>query len=197
MTDQIVGGNKPPTTADRLAPETPERQRAIDTLYDGNAAQTPASPDGNALYGSFSTVTSPIDGRFSELAIATGATEADQTRLRDEFVGIAKKTGLNEGFVANLAEHHLNNLLADARIEDDPLAAEVALDKQSVEWKNETRARLRNTYGAKDAEDLLARTQKFVKSTPALAKILQKRGLGNRPDVVQAIVSHVFSTGYR
>jgi hypothetical protein len=31
MNDQIIGGNKPPTTADGFAKETPERQRALHT----------------------------------------------------------------------------------------------------------------------------------------------------------------------
>jgi hypothetical protein len=50
---------------------------------------------------------------------------------------------------------------------------------------------------AQDAEDLLARTNRFVKRHPKLAERLGERGLGSRPDIVRDLVAHVFSTSWR
>jgi len=41
---------------------------------------------------------------------------------------------------------------------------------------------------AQDAEDLLARTNRFVKRYPKLAERLGERGLGSRPDIVRDLV---------
>jgi hypothetical protein len=51
--------------------------------------------------------------------------------------------------------------------------------------------------GQKEAEDLLDRTQRFVRSHPALAAILKSNAIGSRPDIVEAIASVVHSTGWR
>jgi DNA polymerase III gamma/tau subunit len=113
-------------------------------------------------------------------------------------IGIAQRTALPEGVLTNIAEAHLDTLLADARplVTDAQVDAEgVRLHEQVAEWDRQVREELRQTYGAKDAEDLLARTQRFVRQHRSLAKILQQRGLGSRPDIVRELVSFVFSNG--
>ena len=180
-----------------------------DKLYGDDvpsATQKPAPPPASAgatddretahqLYG-YSALESAIDQRGEELWSVTGATEAMQRQTRDQFVGIATATGLPEMLVARIAEHYLDAELATFR-QDDPEAAELALARQIDEWNAELRTDLRARYGAVDAEKLLIRAEKFVKSHPALNGILKQHGLGSRPDLVDGIISHVFSTGYR
>jgi hypothetical protein len=190
----IVTGHDTPTTANGFAPPTPEERRVTDALYDRNT--TPAPTDASGFYG-YPMLTSAIERRGADLWAATGASAADQARLRNDFVDIARTTRLPEPLVAALAEHHINQQLAEARPADDAEAAGLALKTQIAEWNTEARAHLRSAYGAKEAEALLARAQRFVKGHPALSKMLATGGVGSRPDVVQAIVSHVFSNGIR
>ena len=46
-------------------------------------------------------------------------------------------------------------------------------------------------------EELLHRTQRFIKQFPRLVERLTERGLGSRPDIVAAVAAHVHSTGWR
>ena len=59
----------------------------------------------------------------------------------------------------------------------------------------EARQRLIDVYGKADGPKMLARTQKFVRDTPALAKLLREHGLGSNPAIVEKIASFVFSNG--
>jgi hypothetical protein len=70
-------------------------------------------------------------------------------------------------------------------------------DQQIVAANAELRQKFQRQYGAKDGEQLLERTARFVRTHPALAKTLQPRGLGSRIDIVELIAAHVFSTGFR
>lgn len=167
----------------------------MNTLYDGNAALPPAPANAADFYG-YSAVANAIDRRGPELWEQSGATAAERQQVRDAFIGIARTTALPEPLVATLAESHINNLLADARPVKNADAAQV-LDQQIAGWNTEARAALRDTFGPNDVEQLLDRTRRFVRAHPALAKVLQQRGLGSRPDIVQGIAAHVFSTGWR
>jgi hypothetical protein len=59
-------------------------------------------------------------------------------------------------------------------------------------WDREVREEFAARYGAKEGEALLQRVKKFVKGRRELASILQHRGIGSRPDVVQLLADHVF-----
>ena len=52
-------------------------------------------------------------------------------------------------------------------------------------------------YGPQRGEELLYRTQRFIKQFPGLVERLKERGLGSRPDIVAAVAAHVHSTGWR
>ena len=178
-------GGRAASSDDFFFKATPEEQRALDRLYDGNKAV----PD----HKNFPTLTSAIDRRLPELFVRAGVDAAAQQQLRSTFVDIATRTQLPDALVERIADSHIDNLLAAARVVDDPAAADVALDQQIAQWNAQSREEFPGTEGAA----LLARTQKFVRAHPALAKILQERGLGSRPDLVKAIAEHVFSSGFR
>jgi hypothetical protein len=121
-------------------------------------------------------------------------------QLRDTFRSIAKDTGLPDGVLAKIADGHIDGLLVDASVKHDPDAATAdaqALNQRILDGNAEIRERLRQTYGRKDGEQLLARTQRFIQNYPKLAAILREDGLGSRPDIVEEIVSHVHSTVWR
>lgn len=150
-----------------------------------------------AMYG-FGHLTQTIDSRASELWTQTGASENERAELRRTFVDIAR-SGVPEGILTKVAARHIDGELAAAqyRTEEDEKAGEEALTRQIADWNVRVRNNLISTYGsAEDAEALLARAAKFVRSRPALAKILGAHGLGSMPDIAEQIVAHVFSTGY-
>lgn len=172
-----------------------EEQRQLATLYDGNKAAKPLPVDAGEFYG-HPALAGEIDRRKSELWDQTGTGEADHAALRRQFLGIAKQTGLPEGALTRIAAGHIDGLLAEARVPDDVDADEVAADQRVVADTNTTREELTTLYGQKDAEDLIRRTQRFVRMHPSLQKVLQRNGLGSRPAIVRDLVAHVFSTGY-
>ena len=201
-------------TGDYTAPTTPtatngfaskptaDEQKALDRLYNGNSAQAPpasgnpAAPDlAGRMYGP-AMVTSAIDQRAAELWAKNGTTPAQHRALRDTFVGIAQRTGLPEPLMQHIANGHIDNLLADARVEVDPDAADVALGARIDQVNSELREDFRLRYGATAGDALLERTQRFVRAHPELARILQQRGLGSNREIVEGIASHVFSTGW-
>ena len=67
----------------------------IDTLDNGDKAETPAPRDASDFNG-YSMLTDAIARRAAELWAQTGAPEATQARMRSLFVGIATHTGLPE-----------------------------------------------------------------------------------------------------
>ena len=166
-------------------------------LYD--APTTPTAPAGTTpgerLYPGL--VRQHVDRLTTDLWAETGTSEAERAREARFWDDVRTRTGLNDALVMSIAEGSIKNKRAATRVEDDPDGADIALDKQIATWNTESREQLAVTYGPKDAEDLLARTNRFVKQHPKLAERLRERGLGSRPDIVRDLVAHVFSTGWR
>lgn len=104
---------------------------------------------------------------------------------------------LDAGLVERLVDGDIDNKLATARVSDDPAADQIALSQQIAADTEESRRRIIAQYGSKDGPALLERTQRWVRSKPALARILQPRGLGSKPEVVEQLVAYVFSNGIR
>ena len=96
-----------------------------------------------------------------------------------------------------MAEASVQAHRATARVEDDRDAADAALERQIAAWNAESAEQLRLTYGPQRGEELLHRTQRFIKQFPGLVERLKERGLGSRPDIVAAVAAHVHSTGWR
>jgi len=167
----------------------------VESLYDRSRQPLPAPPKGE--FYSYSPAVSVIDRRGPQLWAKTGADTKAQEQLRETFRQIEFATELPSAVMTRIAEGHLDGQLADARMSDDPDADGLALHRRITEGNVELRDRLARTHGAKDAEELLGRAQRFVRSYPALAAILQQHGLGSRADIVEGIVGHVFSTGWR
>lgn len=182
--------------SDDFAPTRLQEQKKLRTIYDGNAAAPSAPPDGQGFYN-LSTLTNEIDRSGEDLWTTRGEGQAALARTKAPFVDIAKRTQLPEALVTTIAKYHIANQLAEGRFVEDPDAAAVAEHKQTAEWNAESLAALRDTYGPKDGEQMLARVKKFARSHSGLARVLQARGLDSRPDVVKAFAEHVFSTGFR
>jgi hypothetical protein len=192
----IVTGPTPQRPADDFAPPTAETKQMTDALYNRDKAEPIPPADASGFYG-LSLLTSALEHGAPELSAATGASQADHARMREEFVTIAKATSLPEPLLVRIADNHRNTLIANARPVEDEDADAAQLAKRTQEWSEESRTILAQTYGAKDAEQLLARSAAYVKKHPKLAKLLGERGLGSRPDIVTDLVAFVFSNGIR
>jgi len=180
---------------------TAEETEALNRLYPTSAKPATQTVDPNAtaasrLYGTLG-LEQVIDRNESDLFVHAGRGAADHRQLRQTFVNFVK-AGVPDGIARELAEKFIDGEIGAARrpaAEIDTAAD--ALEQQITAWHAETREYLRLQYGAQAAEDLLERTRKYVASVPGLGAVLDKHGVGSRPDVVKQLVHHVFITGYR
>jgi hypothetical protein len=178
---------------------TAEEQRALDTHYDRNAAVPLPPPTAKNALHSWSPGVSVIDRRAEELTTRAGYDRSKVQQLRNDLAEISKVLPGADGAVMQIAEGHIDNILAGARVMTDAEAEadEVALLRQIQANNAELIEHFETRYGKKDGAALLERTQRFVRSHPKLAAILKERGLGSRIDVVEALAAHVFSNGIR
>ena len=174
---------------DDFAPVPADTQRALDKLYDGNAAQPPHS---------YSPAIEVIDRRDRELFSEAGLDATQRAQLRQTYTEIGR-IGLPDGVVAQIANADMDTRVAATRVKSDADAdaAALAQDQQIQANNAELREKFVAQYGAKDGEQLLERTQRFVRSHPKLAAILKENGIGSRIDIVEGIAAHVFSNGIR
>jgi hypothetical protein len=156
-------------------------------------AHTPVSDAAlaQALYGT-KEVTDAIESRHTELYEVRGDGDAQRAELASTFTEIAKSLPVT--LTAKLATNYIDAELAEARA-DDPAVHAAAVDKTITEANRLMRTGLAQTYGVKGAEDLIARTNRFIAASPQLSKVLGKYGLGSRPDLVEDIVHHVYMNG--
>jgi hypothetical protein len=188
------------TPSGRSTPTPHPLAEAAGRLYDGSAAPsampapTPGADAGERLYG-HGIVRQHVARLTADLWPTLGVGADAQEEEAQFWEQQARETGLPEGLVMALAEGSIKNRLASARIEDDPEAAETALRQQVVEWQQDVRERLKNTYGARQAEELVERANRFLSQYPKLGERLVDRWLGSRPDIVEAVIAHVFSNG--
>jgi hypothetical protein len=161
-------------------------EQVVEALYDGNAAQPlPIRP--GEFYASFAAP--QAQHRSAAVFEQTGEhLDVDRYRVLDE---------LPAGLVVSLVTGDINNTLADARVPDDAEAEAIALDQRIAADTAESRRRIVAQYGPKNGPQLIERTQRWVRTQPALAQMLQRGGLGSKPDIVEALVAHVFSNGIR
>jgi hypothetical protein len=100
--------------------------------------------------------------------------------------------------VEQIIDGDVANRHAERRVAEDPDGEAIALAKRIEADTEEARSRIIARYGPKDGPELLERTQRWVKTTqPTLARMLQQRGLGSKPEIVEELVAYVFSNGIR
>jgi hypothetical protein len=156
-----------------------KHQQTANALYDRNAA-TPLPPPEKGEFHSWTPEGAILQQRGPELFAQTGIDSAAQRRLGYTFRGIRRNTGLPDAVMSQIVDGHLDNLLAEQRVSADPDADAVAHDQKIAAWNAELREEFVQQYGAKDGEAMLERTRRFVRKDPALAKMLQQRGLASR-----------------
>jgi hypothetical protein len=139
--------------------------------------------------------------------IATALRPAFEQRRRDLF----EVVGLTQAQIAEREADHVSmiaemglppfgvgQLLFDASVSADVAERRRPDEEVDVQaWNEETRRELRAAYDSNvDIDDLLSRAAAFVSTSPKLGKVLSRRGLGSRPDIVKAIVEHVWQTNW-
>lgn len=160
--------------------------QASEAIYDRNAA-TPLPTRPGEMHASFSV--QHAQKRLAEVYEQTGQ-RPDPERYRS-FDDLPPRAA------QYLIDGDLDNMLATARVSEDPEGDELALARRIEADSQESRSRIIARYGLKQGVELLERTQRWARTQPALAHILQQRGLGSRPELVEALVAHVFSNGIR
>ena len=183
---------------DDFAKTPAEEQRTLDRVYDRNAAEPLPPPTAKGAMYSWSPGTAVLDRRDAELFSDAGLGTAERQQLRSTYAEFGR-IGLPDGVIAQIAEGHVDSLLAATRVKSDADADADALaaDQRITANNAELREKFARQYGAKDGEQLLERTDRFVRSHPKLHAILKEHRLGSQIDIVEALAAHVFSTGWR
>jgi hypothetical protein len=174
---------------------TRDPKDAHDAMAEKLYEKAPLSPTAGKFH-TWTPAGAAVDGRSEELYTRAGMNPAAVQEQRDTFAAIEKETGLPDVFVGTLASATMDAILASTHIPDDADADDVALIKQIEDGNRESRERLATLYGKAEAADLTARTHRFVKSNPKLARIFKDYNLGSRPDVVMPLVDFVRRTGW-
>ncbi len=131
----------------------------------------------------------PVFEERSAALADLGVSAAERAKLQDTVVDVIRAVGIDPVSVGRpLYNGAVDAVIASAHGEAEP-------DVQAL--AEASRRELRETYGAADAEDLLARTAAFVKQHPKLEATLGMRGLGSRPEIVRALVEHVRAVNFR
>lgn len=154
----------------------------------GAVGEQKAEP-GGGLYPVDVALRPAFEQRRDDLAVGLGLDTTKIAAREADFTDVMRQTGLDPHVVGT----PLYDLLTSAELAEQRGAE--AVDVQPL--NEESRRLLRETYGAKDAEDLLARAQSFVASQPKLAAMLRTRGIGSQPKVVAMLVEHVRVHDYR
>ena len=185
----IATGDTPAAGGDGFAPPTTATTKITDALYDAPA------PDPGGFYRIERAMDLTFNDNLTKLADRTGLSLDAQATERSQYADLMRASGLDQNLaVAEL----LHTAWSDARMADARPGVEQADVLAEIAAMNEaTRAALREEYGARDAEELLQRTNKFVKQHPKLAAIMKTRGVGSRLDVVTALFDHVRAVNFR
>jgi hypothetical protein len=177
-----------------FAPESPEQQKTLDTLYD---APKPLPPPRNGALTSYTLHGEILKRRGPELSAQLGEDIAAQAGRGSRYDVMGRD--LPDNLTAMLMEAEISADLSVAHVKTEAEAeADTTTLMRQIQANNaELRERFAQQYGARDGEELLARTQRFVRSRPLLAGIMKKNGIGSRPDIVEAVAAFVFSSGWR
>ncbi|MFB3855014.1 MAG: hypothetical protein ACE148_14485 [Vicinamibacterales bacterium] len=142
------------------------------------------------------TLGKQLDGILLPAFDALGMNDESRGTLRDDLLDIHENTGLGDVFVTRLADAYVAAEIAATRASDPDSRGEALCEE--IRKNNESiREDLRLRHGAAEAERLLGRAQAFARSHPALQRFLQSHGIGSRPEIVNEIIHHVVSTGWR
>lgn len=108
-------------------------------------------------------------------------------RLVNEAAGVIREAGFGiyDGrLFQNLVEGVVNTRVAELR------GAEIDVQAEDARFEQMNRE-LRGLYGDDVAEDLLARTNRWLKRHPKLNDLIKRARATNDPNVVRALVEHV------
>jgi hypothetical protein len=182
---------EPPAAENGFADQpTAQEREALEKMYH----RAPEPPDPGSLYSTVGMLRTKLNQNFVRLGDAGLLDLDDQEKERKEYAALVRETDLPLGTAELLHDRWTSARLEGARAGGDnarELATQIDRDAEA------SRIALRETWGAKDAEDLVQRAKKFATQHPKLNAILNTRGIGSRPDVVQAIVSHVRDINFR
>lgn len=178
--------NDNPIAFGAVTPRSAEEDRVAKKFFD----KEPLKVEPGEFFSMEGMLKTTLDQNLTRLGDTLGMSIEEQTVERGEFSDIARRAGLFPGVARAIHDAWTSTRLA-APVD------EAEEDEQLRQANTETRRALREQWGAKDAEDLLQRAQKFVKQHPKLATILSTGNIGSRKVIVQALVEHVRRVNFR
>lgn len=168
-----------------VTPQAAEQERRA-KFYD----QETFKPEPGEFFSMEGMLKTTLDRNLTSLGDGLGMSIEEQIAERKQFSAIARNAGLFPGVA-----RAIHDAWTSARLQ--PVVDEADEHRSLGQANTETRRALREQWGAKDAEDLLQRAQKFVKQNPKLASILSTGNIGSRKAIVQALVEHVRRVNFR
>jgi hypothetical protein len=136
----------------------------------------------------------PFNARESDEANVLGKSTAQREKERKEFIDMMRQSDLPVYELGpKLWEHKVDSELAQIRggIDEEELSGRILRNNEEI------RQELSGVYGREEAEKLLARADKWVRTQPKLHALLGVNGMGSRPDVVIPIVEHIRRIGWK
>lgn len=145
------------------------------------------------LFYPVKTALEPIFQAEAAVEVDTlGLSSAQRAQRHADFTAMIRETGVEAQTVGKR--------LYELQTHADVAAAQGAedADVQAAQGQREEMRRvLRETYGPKGTDDLIARTQKFVRAHPRLHQILELRDIGSDTALGLALVEHVRRSNFR
>lgn len=121
---------------------------------------------------------SALRAPIERLSNFSGLDQEGAKALQREMAGVAYDMGLTGYEAGDLANRY------EKQVRDGVDRAEVG------EWSERAHRKIKDTYGS-EADALLEAAKSYVRSRPALAKLLGTTGLGSHPAYVEKIVERV------
>ena len=124
-----------------------------------------------------------FETRKADETIKLALTDAQRAERHRGWHDLARATGLDAHILRPIIASSIDSDMAEhaGKVEDQELYDS---------WRSETLADLRATYGDQ-TDKWLRLTQHWVEKHPALAKMLGRRGLGSRREIVIPILERV------
>jgi hypothetical protein len=185
LANMLYGNSTPAPAAAREGP----LDELANKFYPPDAAPAPAAqPEPGEWFDRYAALRSDLAKHAELLHDTLGVSSASREADDRAFVKLADDLGFDDATMLTLHEQIVRGLTQSAAPDVDPDADQTAaMQAHNVSIRTTLRARL----GEDAAADLMARTVRFIDSTPDLEHLVNRGSLATRADVFLTIAQHV------
>jgi hypothetical protein len=187
----------PNALPDRVVSRTPPTEaeiRQAERLYPPRGVDPDLPQAGEGIYSASAALRQTTEANFVRLYDAGLVKSAQKEDAHREVTEMTRKLNLDWGFVRLIENAHTDALLADRL--DEP-GADAALAAQIRANDEGNLKRLRGKYGAEETDDLMDRVARFRQQDARLAARLDRRGIGSRPEILDATIDEMRRQAFR